>query len=177
MEQTNEIPVSMLRRGLNKIISFLNAVGTIWIGLLMFIIVADVVGRGLFNSPLQGVPEIVKNSIVGLTFLQIAHVLKEGRHIRTTVLYDRANDTVKKIIDLVTNVIGVIIFALLFYAILEPAKQAFLLKTFEGNAVRIPTFPTYFLILIGSFFMVMQFLLNIFDLLFKKNQKLNREER
>ncbi len=175
MEQTDLNHVGKLRSALNKAIFVLNVVGTIWIGLLMFIIVADVVGRGVFNYPIQGVPEIVKNSIVGLTFLQISHVLKEGRHIRTTVLYDRANDTSKKIIDLVANVIGVIIFALLFYAILEPAKQAFLLKTFEGNAVRIPTFPTYLLILIGSFFMTLQFLTNIYDSLVKKTPNLSDE--
>lgn len=170
-----EVQYGTVRRIFNRIVSTLSFIGTIWIALLMFLIVADVLARGLMDSPIQGVPEIVKNSIVGLTFLQLSHVLREGRHIRTTVIYDRVNNTMKKVIDLFASLIGIIIFALLFYATLEPAIQAYELKTFEGNAVRIPTFPTYFFILLGSFFMILQFILIIFDLFFKKTSKNGKE--
>ncbi|GAE25942.1 hypothetical protein JCM9140_1965 [Halalkalibacter wakoensis JCM 9140] len=170
--------LSKFRRWFDVTVSSLSFTGTVWIAILMIIIVSDVIGRGLFNSPIQGVPEIVKNSIVGLTFLQLAHVLREGRHIRTTVLYDRVNDRFKKVLDFSANIAGMIIFSLIFYATIRPAIQAYELGTFEGNIVRIPTFPTYLLILIGSLFMFLQFLILTIDLFTKKSstEPIEKEE-
>ena len=40
--------------------------------LLSFLVVADVIGRAIFNSPVQGTPEIVSISIVIICYLQAA---------------------------------------------------------------------------------------------------------
>src|SRR5690625_1330427 len=152
-----------VRKLFNGLVTNLSFIGAIWIVLLMVIIFADVIGRGVFNSPIDGVPEIVKNSIVGITFLQIAHVLRKGRHVRTTALYDRVPDQYKKMMDIFASVVGIVVFVMIFYATLEPTHRAFVTGDFEGNNVRIPTFPTHVLILLGSLLMVVQFAVNIFD--------------
>lgn len=154
---------SPARRLFNLIVTSLCFVGTIWIVLLMIIIFSDVVGRGVFNSPLAGIPEIVKNSIVGLTFLQLAYVLRDGRHVRTTFIYDRVPDHWKRIMDIFGSLAGMAIFIMIFYATLEPTHKAFVTGDFEGNNVRIPTFPTHVLILLGSLLMIFQFALSIYD--------------
>ena len=46
-------------------------------------------GARFFNSPLVGVPEIVKISVVGLVWCQMAHTLKIDAHLRSTILLDR----------------------------------------------------------------------------------------
>lgn len=153
------------RKFFNGIVANLSFVGAIWIVLLMFIVFADVVGRGVFNSPIAGVPEIVKNSIVGITFLQITHVLRKGRHVRTTAFYDRAPDQLKRILDIFINLAGLVVFIIIFYSTLEPTHRAYVTGDFEGNNVRIPTLPTHVLILLGSLLMVNQFALNILDAL------------
>ena len=50
-----------------------NVVATLWILWLMVLIVSDVIGRETIGQPIAGVPEMVKFSIVGIVFLQIAH--------------------------------------------------------------------------------------------------------
>ena len=46
-----------------------------WAFILTFIIIADIIGRTVFNSPVYGVPEIVMNSIVMIVFLQAGFVI------------------------------------------------------------------------------------------------------
>src|SRR5690606_14363659 len=64
----------------------LNAIGTVWIFFLMALISADVIGRGAFDAPILGVPEIVQFSIVGIVFLQLAHTLRHGALTRSDVI-------------------------------------------------------------------------------------------
>ncbi|MDQ0338360.1 TRAP-type C4-dicarboxylate transport system permease small subunit [Caldalkalibacillus uzonensis] len=163
-----------LRKIFDSMIANLCFIGAVWIVFLMVIIFADVVGRGLFNTPIPGIPEIVKNSIVGLTFLQIAHVLRKGRHIRTTVIYDRVPQYWKKVLDTMASLAGMIVFIMIFFATLEPAYRAFVTWNFEGNYVRIPTFPTYALILLGSLLMTLQFALSMYDSLRRPRAKTDK---
>ena len=69
-----------------SLITFMNAIGTLWIFGLMVLIGADVLGRELFNSPIRGVTEIVSLSIVAIVFLQLAHTLWVKRITRNEAL-------------------------------------------------------------------------------------------
>lgn len=69
-----------------RVISFMNAVGTIWIIALMVLINADILGRSFLHHPIAGVPELVAFSIVGIVFLQLAHTLRSGSMTRSDVL-------------------------------------------------------------------------------------------
>lgn len=81
------------RHGTNRTVSaftaltgFVSGAASIWIFCLMILICADIIGRSVFNSPVQGVAEIVANSIVAIVFLQAAHALMCGRMTRTDIL-------------------------------------------------------------------------------------------
>lgn len=63
-----------------------SAAASIWIFCLMVLICSDIIGRTVFNSPVQGVAEIVANSIVAIVFLQAAHTVMSGRMTRTDIL-------------------------------------------------------------------------------------------
>ncbi len=84
---------SSFRRGTNTTVSavstltgFVSGAASIWIFCLMLLICADIIGRSVFNTPVQGVAEIVANSIVAIVFLQAAHALMCGRMTRTDLL-------------------------------------------------------------------------------------------
>ena len=46
--------------------------------LLCFLVVADVIGRVIFNSPVKGTPEIVSSSIVVICYLQAGYAIRSG---------------------------------------------------------------------------------------------------
>lgn len=150
-----------LIKGFDRFVSFLSFMGAVWIVLIMLTIVADVVGR-IFHHPLTGTSEIVRNSIVGITFLQLAHVLKNGRHIRTTLIMDRLPYKGKMIINGFASLLGIILFALLVLKSWTPTWDSLTTGEYEGEgALNVPTFPAHFLVLFGSFVMALQFAVNL----------------
>ena len=57
--------------------------------LLSFVVVADVIGRVAFNSPLKGTPEMVSISIVMICFLQAGYAIRSGGMINADFLLMR----------------------------------------------------------------------------------------
>jgi len=80
---------SLLSRAFETWVVALNSIGTAWIFLLMLIINADVLARFLFNAPIDGVPEIVALSIVGIVFLQLSDAVRAGRLTRSDGFFRR----------------------------------------------------------------------------------------
>ena len=72
-----------VRRVVDYITSVLNIIGTLLIVSVMILVNSDVIGRGLFNAPISGVPEIVSMSIVAIVFLQVAQAFRKGRLTRS----------------------------------------------------------------------------------------------
>ena len=80
---------------------------------LVGLISADVIGRGAFNAPIPGVPEIVKFSIVGMVWLQMAYTLRTGSHLRTTLLLARMPAIGQRAVLVVNSLVGVGLFCLI----------------------------------------------------------------
>ncbi len=58
--------MSWFERLLGAAILASNALASAWIFVIMLAIVADIVGRFVFNSPISGVTELVTMSVVAL---------------------------------------------------------------------------------------------------------------
>ena len=96
----------MLNNSVATLGKILNAIAAIWLALLAFIILYDVVGRGVFNSPLSGAREVIGNSVVAILFLQIPLAIQRGSMIRTTFIYDLSGRTGRRIINSVMEGTG-----------------------------------------------------------------------
>ncbi|MEM7463934.1 MAG: TRAP transporter large permease subunit, partial [Pseudomonadota bacterium] len=102
--------------GVTKLTSFVSGVASIWVFCLMILICADILGRSLFNAPVQGVAEIVANSIVAIVFLQVAHALMTGRMTRTDILIgtiETERPFAAAGMRLAFHIAGVVVFALI----------------------------------------------------------------
>jgi len=151
---------------LHGLMASLNVIGAIWVLLIMLLITVDVVGRAFFNSPLFGVPEIVKISVVGLVWCQMAHTLKIGAHLRSTILLDRMPRATRRVIEIVSCILGVITFALIVYSGWDTMLEAWRIGEFEGEEpVRVPTSPIRTLVLIGAALTAIQFMVMLVDLI------------
>jgi len=150
---------------LQGLMASLNVIGAIWVFLIMLLITVDVVGRAFFNSPLFGVPEIVKISVVGLVWCQMAHTLRIGAHLRSTILLDRMPPAAQRSIEILSCVLGAVMFALIVYSGWDNTIDAWRIGEFEGEEpVRVPTAPIRTLVLIGAALTALQFLVMLVDL-------------
>jgi len=145
-----------------KILSIANSIGSAWIFVLMAIIVWDVGGRVLFNAPLQGTPEIVSNSIIIITFLQIPFVMFKKQHVRSTILYDHLPRVARDGIDIVISTVGIVLFFWLITSGWNHFVVAIQIGEFEGEgALRVPTAPGRFALILGSALMILELAFSI----------------
>lgn len=85
-ERPSAVPPSGSLKAFQRLTEILAAIGTIGIFALMALIVADVLGRNFFDSPITGVAEIAARSVVAIVFLQIAAAVLAGRMTRADFL-------------------------------------------------------------------------------------------
>lgn len=146
------------------LVSALNSIGTLWIFALMVVIGLDVIGRTAFNSPLPGVLELVRLSIVGIVFIQLGHTLRAGRLTRADNLlrllqrrWPRAGYGLQALF----GVAGTVLFAVLFHASYPFLLNAWSSGEYAGieGYVTYPVWPVRLIILVGSFCAGLQFLL------------------
>lgn len=146
------------------LMSALNMVGAAWVVLIMLLITVDVSGRAFFNAPLFGVPEIVKISVVGIVWCMMGHTLKIGAHLRSTILLDRMSPSVKRWVEILSCLMGVVMFALIVYSGWDQMIEAWMIGEFEGEEpVRVPTAPVRSLVLIGAALTSIQFLVMLVE--------------
>jgi TRAP-type C4-dicarboxylate transport system permease small subunit len=118
---------------------------------LSFLIVADVVGRVLFNSPVRGTPEIVSMSIVIICFLLAGYSVQSGNMLRADILVGLFGRRGPMLSALLSGVLGALFFAIIVWGSYEPAVHAWVSNEFEGEgARRIPVWPARFVIVLGS---------------------------
>jgi TRAP-type mannitol/chloroaromatic compound transport system permease small subunit len=147
-------------RFIHKIMAITNAIGTAWVALITVLISCDIIGRVAFNSPITGVPEIVKVSIVAIAWMQMAHTLKVGGHLRSEIILDRLPSRGKAIVNLLAYTMGAFIFAMVIFSGWGNMIESWRIGEFEGELpVRVPTYPVRSLLLLGAALTSIQFLI------------------
>ena len=157
------------RRAFDGTTELANGLGSVWILALMVLVVGDVVGRGLsgllarvtgvvINLSIRGTPELVKLSIVGIVFLQVAHTLRHGRHVRSTVVTERLRPRLAEAMTLVTHVLGAALCALIVWSSWDNMVRGWRIGEFEGEgALRVPVAPSRTIVIVGTALFGLQF--------------------
>lgn len=140
---------------LGSVANLLSAVGTIWIGLMMVMIVLDVIGRNFFNAPITRVAEIAGRSVVAIVFLQIAAAVRLGRLTRAGFLIRRigiASPGAARVLDSLFLLVGALVFALILWASLPNTIKAFETSEFFGvqGVFTIPILPFRAITVLGT---------------------------
>ena len=63
-------------------------VSAFWTLALALLIFGDVAGRSLLSQPIPGTKEIIQNSVVAITFLQLPLAIYSGSMLRTSIFAD-----------------------------------------------------------------------------------------
>jgi C4-dicarboxylate transporter DctM subunit len=119
----------------DALISALNAVGTMWIFVIMILINADVFLRYLFNRPIDGVPLIIELSIVAIVYLQLASALRGQRLTRSDVLIGRLliqRPQLGLSLQAIYHAVGAVLMGVLFFYSVPLFEKAWRLETYTG---------------------------------------------
>jgi TRAP-type C4-dicarboxylate transport system permease small subunit len=132
----------MFEKAVSEATRLLHILAAIWLCLIAMTIVVDVFGRFVFNSPLTGTAEIVANSVVSIAFLQIPFAIRTYGMLRTTVVLDKLGPAGRRVFNIATYLLGIVVFAVMAYASWEPMLNSWSISEYEGEgALRVPVYP------------------------------------
>ncbi len=142
-----------------------NVAATAWILVLMALIVADVVGRNAFLSPIAGVPEMIEVSIVAIVFLQVAHTHRESQMVRSDGLpgvLRRRWPRAAAGLDLLAQTAGCAVASVLAVAVWPRMVRAFERGEMQGISghFTLPVWPLLLIVAVGSGFLAVSFMLS-----------------
>jgi TRAP-type C4-dicarboxylate transport system permease small subunit len=143
----------------DKISKFMMVMAATWAFVLTFIIMADIIGRGVFNDPLNGVREIVANSIVIIVFLQAGYAIRSRSMLSADFVVNLFPAWARRAALALGYLLGVAFFVLIIWGGWQLAIDSWVGGEFEGEgALRVPAWPTRFLILVGSALAIVNYL-------------------
>lgn len=157
-------PYGTVRRAYRGLMQMFHIASVLAILVIALIVSADVIGRGFFNVPLRGTPEIVSNTLVGLVFLQLPFAIMTYSMIRATPLYDKVSRVGQQLIETVTCLIGIGICAALAYGNWGPMWDAIAINAYEGEgALRVPIWPVRIVLVAMSALASVAYLFHLLD--------------
>ncbi|WP_210207674.1 TRAP transporter small permease subunit, partial [Rhodoplanes elegans] len=141
------------------VVHLLLAVAAVIIFALGFLVVADVIGRGVFNSPVKGTPELVSMSIVIICFLLAPYAVQSGGMLKADILVGAFGARGQAFSELASGVLGALLFGLIVWGGAMPALEAFTAGEYEGEgALRVPAWPARVIVVAGAALVVLIYL-------------------
>lgn len=131
---------------------------------LSFMVVADVTGRVLFNSPVKGTKEVVEFSIVVICFLQAGYAIRSGGMLHVEVVTALMPARGRALAAALGALLGIGFFALIVWGSVEPLGHAWRAGEYEGEgALRVPTWPARLVVMVGAALAALNYLLIAID--------------
>jgi TRAP-type C4-dicarboxylate transport system permease small subunit len=128
--------------------------------LLSFLVVADVVGRVVFNSPVKGTPELVSTAIVIICFMQAPYAIRSGGMIYVDFVVQHFSPRMQSWLAAAGAVLGAAFLLFIVWGSYEGAWNAWTEGEFEGEgALRVPAWPARFMVVIGCALGALNYLL------------------
>ena len=134
-----------------RLVHVLLAIAALLTFALSFLVVADVIGRVVFNSPVKGTPEIVSMSIVIICFLLAGYAVQSGSMLQADILTGLMGWRGPLVSALLSGILGAAFFGIIVWGGYEPTLHAWTSGEFEGEgALRIPVWPARVAVMLGS---------------------------
>ena len=135
----------------DRLSKFLMIAAAAWAFGLAFLVMANIVGRYVFDYPIYGTAEIVAASIVIVVFLQAGYAIRSRSMLKADFLVEHMPDTVQRILLAIGYLLGAAFFLMIITGGWEESVTSFVEGEYEGEgALRVPSWPARWTVLVGS---------------------------
>lgn len=142
---------------LKKTPEYLQSIAAIWLILVALTIFAEVAFRnfGFF----LGADQIVQNSVPAIVFLQVPFAIASGTMLRTTLIFDFFKARGKKIINIISYLIGIMLFLGIAVGGWTDMIKGWEIREYQGiGAIEFPVYPIRTVIIFSSIIVVLIYL-------------------
>ena len=151
--------------GYNRTLGYLvrgaNLLSAIFVLLLMILVIADILGRYLFNSPVPMTYEVGSFLMVFIVFLGLAYTQRQGAHIRVEFLTLRLSSRTRAILDIVASSLGFLLYVTIVYQGFIWSWTSWQVGDYVAGLVNIPRWPSQFMVPVGSAILCLQFIADV----------------
>lgn len=119
------------------------------LGLMMLVSVIDICARYFFDQPIVGVVEALTLALPVAVFLPLAYVEIRGAHIRVDLLTGRFPEKVRILLDLVSSLLGITLFAIITWFGWNYAVESWQNNEVGAGMLGLVVYPTKTAIAIG----------------------------
>ncbi len=147
---------------LGRVLGGMNAIGSLWVFVLMVLINIDAGGRTWFAAPMDGVVEMIELTLVAIVFLQLGDATRAGRLTRSDGFFQimlRNKPKIGRAFGVLFDGLGVAFMAIILWGsipiLVESYREDFYVGT-EGIFTA-PVWPVNLIIVIGCVVTALQF--------------------
>ncbi|MBP1696820.1 MAG: C4-dicarboxylate transporter permease [Deltaproteobacteria bacterium] len=154
--------IHLLEKVLYPIARAINGAGTVVLGVMVLLTVADVLLRLFLDRPIRGAFEIVEFLMVMVVFSAMAYTGLLRGHIVIQILSSRLPERPRAILDSIADLISIGFCCLLIWQGIAQAQMTRLHNDISG-VLSIPVSPFYYVLVLGMALMGLVFLANLLD--------------
>jgi TRAP-type C4-dicarboxylate transport system permease small subunit len=143
----------------DRLSKFMMIVAAAWTFGLAFLVMGDIVGRTVFDSPIYGTAEMVAASIVIIVFLQVGYAIRSRSMLKADFLVVLLPVPVQRVLLALGYLLGAGFFLMIITGGWEESIKSFVEGEFEGEgAMRVPSWPARWTVIVGSALAVINYL-------------------
>ncbi len=154
----------------DRLSKFLMVAAATWAFGLSILVMGNIIGRSVFESPIYGTAEIVAASIVIIVFLQAGYAIRSRSMLKADFLVVHLPEVVQRIFLAIGYLLGAAFFLMIITGGWEESVLSYVEGEFEGEgALRVPSWPARWTVLIGSGLAMINYLVLAYIDVFKPN--------
>jgi TRAP-type C4-dicarboxylate transport system permease small subunit len=155
----------------DRVSKFLMVLAAVWAFGLTFLILADIIGRNLFDFPINGTAELVTASIVIIVFLQAGYAIRSRSMLRADFLVIHLPRSVQRVLLAFGYLLGALFFLMIITGGWQESILSFVEGEYEGEgALRVPSWPARWTVMLGSALAMINYCVMAYLDLFKPEQ-------
>ena len=135
----------------DRLAKALMVAAAMWAFMLTFVIMSNIISSSFLGTPVYGVREVVMNSIVIIVFLQAGYAIRSRSMLRADFIINHFPSWFRRFALAVGYLLGAAFFLIIVVGGTDNAIFSWVEGEYEGEgALRVPTWPTHFVILFGG---------------------------
>ena len=160
MHQPEHIPLIRLSQGRtilslitlsDRLSKIMMVFAAFWAFGLSFLILANIIGRSVFDSPVYGTAEIVAASIVIIVFLQVGYAIRSRSMLRADFIVILLPDIIQRLFLAIGYFLGAAFFLMIITGGWEESVLSYVEGEFEGEgSLHVPSWPARWTVIVGS---------------------------
>lgn len=145
-------------RVFDKLLDLMCFIAKLILAFVMFSVAGDVFFRYVLNAPSVWVIPISEYSLVFVTFLGTAWLLREEGHVTMETFLEKRGDRGRALLGMISSIIGLVVsFIFVWYGAITTYDH-FRRGIYESAVMEMPIAPVLAIIPLGSFFLLIQFI-------------------